>query len=106
MRTWLFVVLALCAVAEARPGKPVAFWISGMNKGPTRAAAIHRCVRRNPGGAAWCHERVIAVRGPYHRTHLTGDPDDDVKLYVYKGDDGIWYDRDGDTPGCDPSGCP
>jgi hypothetical protein len=82
---------------------PVVFWIANMVRGATRREAAQNCFATTHYEG--CARAAFAVRGPYLRTRAT-DPEDDPKVFVYRGADGVWYDREGNTPGCDPSGCP
>src|SRR5262245_4843726 len=104
----LFLFLLASTTAEAKPRArhhkhSIAFWIAGLSAGATREDAVLKCSESN--GGATCR-KPFPVRGPYLRKHKGSDPDDDPKVFVYRGENGQWFDRDGNFPGCDPSGCP
>ena len=85
---------------------PVAFFIANhLAHGKSRTEAVRRCVAKTHDQQS-CADNVVTVRGPYHRGGHMTDSEDNPAIYVYRGSDGVWYDKNGDSPGCDASGCP
>ncbi len=108
LRVRIALVMALAMLlpvsVEAKP-RPIAFWLVNATKGTTRAEAVRRCLRATTDPNL-CRRHVISVRGPFVGTKGI-DPDDDPRVYVYRGSNGTWYDRNGNyVTTCDSSGCP
>lgn len=103
--------------------KPIAFYLAQGHKGLTKASAIAKCrfeteKRRRallkqrakyPGlivteDASACPKGIVTVRGPHQRKPVRSTYDD-AEVFVYRGSDGVWYDKTGDTP-CFAPGTP
>jgi len=69
-----------------------------------KQAAEARKHRDAPGDPTFCQRTLVTVRGPYPRSGYDGNEDDKV-LFVYKGSDGGWYDKTGESP-CFAAGTP
>ena len=94
----------------------IAFYLAsyGTVKASTKTRALAKCRAKQaaearkhrdaPGDPTFCQRTLVTVRGPYPRSGYDGDEDDKV-LFVYKGSDGGWYDKTGESP-CFAAGTP
>jgi hypothetical protein len=122
-----FVLVSVTADAKPRarkkskPKEPsIAYYLAeyGTVKAVSREAAVAMCQakrieerKNHPELAGYtqkaCKDSVVVVRGPFDRKakRTSDDPYDDLTVFVYKGSDGVWYDKNGESP-CFVSGTP
>jgi len=110
---FLLAAITITSHADAKKKKKtpkIAYYLAewGSVKGATREQAIERCkslraeeLKKHPNLEGYaskpCEATVITVRGPYDRS---GRKDEyaDPSVYVFRGSDGQWYDKDGESP--------